>query len=306
MKKTYMLIVLTLVFALALSACGCKHETWVDADCVTPKTCAECGETEGEALGHAWADATCDAPKTCSACGLTEGEALGHTWADATCETAKTCETCGLTDGEALGHDWQDATTELPKTCTTCGATEGEKITTDPRFTTAATAEVQGKWMCEAPMTATELGLEGFEGDLNMQIIMDLGNDGTFGISFGIADEEAFNSAMADYLVKSLYAEFEAQGMSKEEADEAMKLAYGMDVQGYAAATMSGMSFSEIMGMADIKLVYYVEGDEIFLGTDWESELEPTKYVLEGDKLTLSEDITGTGADSTVFTRMTE
>lgn len=306
MKKTYLLIVLALVFVLALSACGCKHETWNDADCVTPKTCAECGETEGEALGHSWNEATCELPKTCATCALTEGEALGHSWQDATCENAKTCATCAATEGEALGHDWQDATTELPKTCATCAATEGEKIVTDPRFTTAATAAVQGKWMCEVPMSAEALGIPGFEGDLKMQVIMDLGNDGTFGISFDVTDKEAFNSAMIDYLAESLYAEFKNEGMNKEEADQAMKLAYGMDVKTYAAAAMSSMSASEILGMADIKMVYYIEGDELFLGISWTEEMSPAKYVLEGDTLTLHEDIAGTGEDKTVFTRMAE
>ena len=47
----------------------------------TTYTCA-CGDSyvaeEVAALGHTWTDATCTAPKTCSVCGETEGEALGH------------------------------------------------------------------------------------------------------------------------------------------------------------------------------------------------------------------------------------
>lgn len=30
----------------------CNHDTWLDATCTDPKTCATCGLTEGEALGH--------------------------------------------------------------------------------------------------------------------------------------------------------------------------------------------------------------------------------------------------------------
>ena len=52
--------------------------TFNDATCTTPKTCSECGETRGSALGHIWRDATCTVPKTCSRCGTTDGEALGH------------------------------------------------------------------------------------------------------------------------------------------------------------------------------------------------------------------------------------
>lgn len=110
---------------LLLSSCGHSH-SWQNADCTTPKTCAECGETDGEPLGHTWKEATCTTPKTCTVCGKTEGDAIGHTWEEATCDTPKTCGMCGKTEGEALGHSWEDATCENPKKCSVCGAI-GEK-----------------------------------------------------------------------------------------------------------------------------------------------------------------------------------
>ena len=95
------------------------HE-WSEPTCTEPAKC-ECGETQGEALGHTFADATCTAPKTCSVCDTTEGEALGHTWADATCTAPKTCA-CGATEGEALGHTaGAEATCTTAQTCTVCG-----------------------------------------------------------------------------------------------------------------------------------------------------------------------------------------
>ena len=125
--KRMLIIALALTVLLVLAGCACEHE-WADADCVTPKTCTLCEETEGTPLGHTWAAATCTDPKTCEDCGETEGEALGHTWTDATCVDAKTCSVCGETEGEALGHAWVDATEYAPKTCTTCGVTEGDPL----------------------------------------------------------------------------------------------------------------------------------------------------------------------------------
>ncbi len=53
------------------------HEhTWAEATCTQPRTCTECGETEGEPLEHEWTPATLEAPKTCVNCGATEGEAV--------------------------------------------------------------------------------------------------------------------------------------------------------------------------------------------------------------------------------------
>lgn len=257
MKKRIALILLVLACVLALSACGCAHEEWIEADCVTAKTCAECGEIEGAPLGHSWQAATCDTAKTCEVCGETEGEALGHSWTEAACETAKTCSDCGLTEGEALGHSWQDATTETPKTCAVCAATEGERIITDERFTTAACAPVFGKWTCMFPVTGEMMELEGFEGSVDCLLVFEMFNDGTMTIGTSIADEEAFEQTMIQYIVDSVVAEI---GMSKEDIDVVFESSYGMDLEGYAAAYMETIDFNSLLGLYELQGVYYIEG----------------------------------------------
>ncbi len=56
-----------------------KEHDFADADCTHPKTCKDCGATEGGVV-HTWLDATCTEAKTCKLCDKTEGEALGHLW----------------------------------------------------------------------------------------------------------------------------------------------------------------------------------------------------------------------------------
>ena len=131
--------------------CGAKkHEhSWRQATCTEPKTCSECGKTEGAALGHQWTEATCTVPKTCTVCGATEGEALGHQWTEATCTDPKRCTVCGVTEGEALGHQWTEATCTDPKRCTVCGATEGEAL-----------GHQWAEATCTEPMTCTVCGME--------------------------------------------------------------------------------------------------------------------------------------------------
>ena len=95
------------LFAACALSCvllaGCGHEhTWTEATCTEPKTCSECGKTEGEALGHDWTEATCAAPKTCTRCGETEGEALAHTLTEATFQSPAVCTVCGAEVGEPL------------------------------------------------------------------------------------------------------------------------------------------------------------------------------------------------------------
>lgn len=151
MKKAR-IIILALFVSLALAGCQCKHE-WTPANCTTAKTCAKCGETEGEPIGHVWEDATCTMAKHCSVCRKAEGKALGHTWNEATCTQPKTCSTCKATEGEALGHKasgltctndatcsrcnttitapghtFSDATCTKPAKCSTCGETSGDAL----------------------------------------------------------------------------------------------------------------------------------------------------------------------------------
>jgi|GEM_PF-1987630 len=67
-------------------------------------TCSRCGDTYSEvipATGHSWGEATCLDPKTCMNCGLTEGTMLGHTVYGGVCgrcgKTTDTTEVITLT-----------------------------------------------------------------------------------------------------------------------------------------------------------------------------------------------------------------
>lgn len=303
MKKT-LTAVLALVCALLLCACGCKHETWIEADCVTPKTCESCGETEGAPLGHTWAAATCETAKTCETCGAVEGEALGHKWVDATCEEAKTCEACGLTEGEALGHQWQEATTEAPKTCATCSATEGERIITDLRFTTANCAPLFGKWIAQREMTGADLdpALAPYADVLPVNFICEFHNDGTMSMHAAPADMDQIAQIMQDYTVDLMYQEFANMGLSEADANAAMLQTYGKNVEDYVAAEVAKMDFNELFSAFAMDYVYYVEGDLMYLGFSWDGILESDTYTLDGDTLYLPLE----GEEPVAFTRVTE
>ena len=279
MKRKLFVLTMVLCCLLVFSGC-CFHSEWYAATCETPKTCVKCGETEGEALGHTWVDADCTTPKTCSVCHLPEGEALGHSWVD--------------------------ATTETPKTCTTCSATEGERIITDERFTTASTIDLQGKWVANLPISSEMFGIEGFEGSLDLQISLDLGNDGTMKMGYTTLNDEEFSAAMTKYLVDTLYAELAAAGLNQEAADAAMVDAYGMNVQEYAASAMAELDFSAIFEAMNITGVYYVEGGLLYTGVSWDMEMGSSEFTLEGDSLTLAEELSGLSDEALVFTRVTE
>ena len=257
--KKFVLIVMTLALVLALSACACKHENVLEGDCVTPKTCADCSEVLEAAPGHSWAEATCAAPKTCSSCGLTEGEALEHVWVE--------------------------ATTEAPKTCTGCGLTEGEKIITDARFTTANNEQLFGTWKAEISEYAPEFGME-----MTVYLTMEFRNDGTMNVGMELKDPEAFMDLMIQLSVEQTYAEMEAAGYSREDADEAFVATYGADVETYMKEILSAMDLNEMLGVMDaMSMVYYAEGDQLYSGVSWNVEMTGQKFRLEDGVLYLYE-----------------
>lgn len=77
MKRTFILSFLILSLLL-LSGCGCEHK-WIEANCISPRTCSLCSKTEGDIGDHTWQNATCSAPQTCETCGTIQGDPLPHT-----------------------------------------------------------------------------------------------------------------------------------------------------------------------------------------------------------------------------------
>ena len=79
MKTKSLKIMIMCLVLILITGCDLFHShTYQSATCTKPKTCTECGETVGEALGHDYKEATCTDPKICKICGHTEGEILGH------------------------------------------------------------------------------------------------------------------------------------------------------------------------------------------------------------------------------------
>lgn len=290
MFKKSIVLLLTLIMALLLVGCGCDHQ-WLAADCVNPMTCSLCGKTDGEPAGHVWMAATCDAPKTCENCGATDGEPKGHKWVDADCETAKHCENCDLTEGAPLGHQWTKATTENPTTCENCGMTEGERIITDPRFTTESTADLQGKWVLEVKTGAEDMGLPDFEGKTTFLLYMTFGEAGDLGFSIEVTEE--LIDAMRAYTIDSVYAEYAAQGVSQEAANDAFAAETGMTIEDYvnqfvSADFMNGI-FAETFAALGLNGVYYVQNGTLYVGESWDGEMNSKEYTLNGDQLVIPE-----------------
>lgn len=300
MKRKLSALLLVLFCLLALTGC-CFHSEWYPANCTTPMTCVKCGETEGEALGHTWVDATCTAPRTCSVCQLTEGEPLDHTWVDATCTAPRTCSSCQLTEGLPLDHTWTEATTEAPKTCTVCATTEGERIITDPRFTTASTKGLYGRWVSEIELSGDLFGWDGFEDSLLIRFTMEVYNDGTMHCVTQPTNAEEFEAALVQYTIASTYAQYSGT-YTQDEVDAMVLEEMGVPTTEYVQNIVDELDLPSRF-TNDLKLVYYVDNN-LRISDSWESEFTTSAYKLEGNTLTIYEEpFTGFKLAQLNFTR---
>ena len=68
---------------------NCEH-SFMAATCTAPKTCLNCGGTEGTPRAkHVFMEASCTEPSTCFYCDATVGEPLPHTFVDGSCKVCR-------------------------------------------------------------------------------------------------------------------------------------------------------------------------------------------------------------------------
>ncbi|MBR2381604.1 MAG: leucine-rich repeat protein [Clostridia bacterium] len=150
MKRTIKLLLVICCVAMAVMLSSCewtwkgteqaptkatvKH-SWIEADCENPRTCAKCGTTEGEALGHRPEedDGNCVTDVLCEICDkvLTPGFAHTPFEDDGDCTTEVLCSVCNnVAIGAKGNHVGGSATCVSGEICETCG-TEYGKVAPD-------------------------------------------------------------------------------------------------------------------------------------------------------------------------------
>ncbi|MBE5764652.1 MAG: hypothetical protein E7339_03500 [Clostridiales bacterium] len=96
--------------AMQNSSSAAHEHSWIEADCLNPKTCSSCGKTQGEALGHNFGEWYETEPATCMA----EGE------------KRQDCTRCGYYETRmifVIDHVYENGA------CTMCGKAEETELT---------------------------------------------------------------------------------------------------------------------------------------------------------------------------------
>lgn len=249
MTRKLSILILILALAMVFTGC-CKHEQWTDATCTTPKTCVECGEIEGAALGHIW----------------------------------------------------QPRSTEAPETCSRCRETRGERIITDPRFTTASTIDFYGSWKGASSISG-ELISKGLTAVMPAKVTLTLHNDSTMQMEVIGDNPDAFIKSAEEFFHEQLKAE--AAGLSQFTFAEYMAIVYEMTPDQYVEKQLSKLDLTALTQGHTIDGVYYIEGDQIYLGLGWEADLTPFTFQRNEGTLVIHGDISGLGQKITNLSHVT-
>ena len=239
MTRKLSVLMMILVLAMLFTGC-CKHEVWTDANCTTPKTCVECGETEGTALGHIW----------------------------------------------------QPRNTEVPETCSRCGETRGERIITDPRFTTASTIDFYGTWKGHSSISG-ELISKGLDATMPVDVTITLHNDSTMKMEIIGNDTEAFIKSAETFFHAQLEAE--AAELTQFTFAEYMAIVYEMTPDEYVQKQLSALDLTALTQGHTIDGVYYIDGNQLYLGLGWDADLTPFTFQRNGGTLVIHGDISNLG-----------
>lgn len=204
--------------------------------------------------------------------------------------------------------------TQPPTTQATPGSTPGADLTeTDPTQTTGATAPseqtepsetippephelfdleeakgIVGTWRLDVAMSGGLIGIEGFQCDVRFPLLYTFTDYGTMRVRFDEHDldksVQEFRQALKDYTVQTMYAEFEKEGMDRQQADDAFFKTYNTTINDYVEKVVDAVDYAALFAMFATDGIYYVYEDTLYSGTQGTTEFEENTFRLEPDQ----------------------
>lgn len=159
--------------------------------------------------------------------------------------------------------------------------------------------DLVGTWAMDcnlASAMAEELGDDyaDFDAPLNLTILMDFNEDGTYRMYI---DEATFSDSIngwidefITYSAEMMYEMFEDQGMSREDADAAVMESFGMGIEDYMRDQIStSLDVNELMGEMESSGSYKTKGDKLYMaeGSDDFDDNSYDIFTVNGNSLTL-------------------
>ena len=130
------------------------------------------------------------------------------------------------------------------------------------------------------------LGLANF-GGVDCRMTMKFGNTGALTMSMKPKDENSFMKKYKTYTINMVYESLAQQGLSKEQADQAMLDTYGLNVSDYVDAALKSYNVNDMFSAFQSQEVYYVEGNNVFTAMSWKAKFESNAFTITGSKLVI-------------------
>lgn len=166
---------------------------------------------------------------------------------------------------------------------------EGNLINNQGKFDPEICAPLFGTWYGTFTMNAADMGLEGVEGSIDLDVVMVLDELGNMTM-YTTVDTQAFMDFMVplqEEMIYQMLAQSMGEECTREEMDAIFQTQYGMSIHDYVVMMVSQLDVEEMINQ-ETAGVYYVEGDTFYSGDSWTGAMEPSRFTLEGDTLTLT------------------
>lgn len=166
---------------------------------------------------------------------------------------------------------------------------DGNPVDHSSKFDPTVCAPLFGVWDGEILLDGEMMGLGDMAGiedleDLRvkMTFCFTFYSDGRARMEMAV-DMESMRAYMLEVTYASIMAEM---GLTREEANAQFEAETGMRIEAYVDMMLSS---SGMAGTLQQKrdAVYYVEGDQLYVGDNWNSYMTPEKFTLDGDMLTI-------------------
>lgn len=162
------------------------------------------------------------------------------------------------------------------------GSKRGKKDKEEEEEVVALEEAIIGTWTVEINFTEEMLGLDGMSIE-GIPVTFTFNDEGEVTLGFSDESAEILEEKMLVMMTDMVYAEMEAEGMSRDEIDELFETYYGMSVSDYMVDALKEFGVSDMLAEIEETSEYEVDGDKLTIdGTEMTAE-------VKGDKLTITE-----------------
>ena len=162
------------------------------------------------------------------------------------------------------------------------GSKRGKKDKEEEEEVVELEEAIIGTWTVEINFTEEMLGLDGMSIE-GIPVTLTFNDEGEVTLGFSDESAEILEEKMLVMMTDMVYAEMEAEGMSRDEVDELFETYYGMSVSDYMVDALKEFGVSDMLAEIEETSEYEVDGDKLTIdGTEMTAE-------VKGDKLTITE-----------------